>query len=68
QHLPSALLARTPPAAKAATPAPQEKKELLEVLAQCQWNRTAAATRLGMHRTTLWRKMRELGIPAHPKS
>ncbi|MCC7265516.1 MAG: sigma 54-interacting transcriptional regulator [Candidatus Latescibacteria bacterium] len=67
QHLPSALqrVQQTAPPPEAT--APREKDQLLQMLAQCQWNRSVAATRLGMHRTTLWRKMRELGIPTHPQ-
>ena len=30
-----------------------------KILAECHWNRSMAAERLGMHRTTLWRKMKE---------
>jgi transcriptional regulator with GAF, ATPase, and Fis domain len=32
-------------------------------LEEHHWNRAAAAAALGMSRTTLWRKMRELGVP-----
>ncbi|NUM88472.1 MAG: sigma-54-dependent Fis family transcriptional regulator [Bdellovibrionales bacterium] len=67
-HLPASLLATRPsgPAPGSPTAARPEKEQFLQVLAQCQWNRSAAASRLGMHRTTLWRKMRELGIPTRP--
>jgi len=40
-----------------------ERERVLRVLQECQWNRSRAAARLGMHRTTLWRKMREWGLP-----
>jgi len=67
-HLPMPLqdLYSRPPASPEAGPVP-EKDQLLQILAECHWNRSLAANRLGMHRTTLWRKMRELGIPAHPE-
>ena len=40
----------------------EEKVRVLQALRECRWNRSRAAGRLGMHRTTLWRKMREWGI------
>ena len=66
-HLPTALQhgQSKPPASSAAAPA-IEKEHLLRVLTESHWNRTLAASRLGMHRTTLWRKMREWGIPVQP--
>jgi len=39
-----------------------ERAELLHVLEACRWRRADAARRLGMSRTTLWRKMREHGL------
>ncbi len=39
-----------------------EKAVLLKVLETTHWNRKEAARQLGMHRTTLWRKMREFGL------
>ncbi len=50
-----------------AAPAPDiagrgERERLIETLRACRWNRSQAAARLDMHRTTLWRKIRELGI------
>ena len=39
-----------------------EKEQVIQVLRECRWNRSRAAARLGMHRTTLWRKMREWEI------
>ena len=38
-----------------------ERERVVEVLEQCHWNRSDAADKLGMHRTTLWRKMKEWG-------
>lgn len=39
-----------------------ERERVVEVLEQCHWNRSDAADKLGMHRTTLWRKMKEWGL------
>ena len=36
-----------------------DKEYVQQVLEECQWNRSDAAERLGMHRSTLWRKMKE---------
>ena len=48
--------------APARTDAEEERQRVLEALRESRWNRTTAAARLGMHRTTLWRKMREWGL------
>jgi len=39
-----------------------EKEAIIKVLERHQGNRSAAADELGMHRTTLWRKLRRMGI------
>lgn len=39
-----------------------EAKRIIGVLAQCGGNRTAAAEALGISTTTLWRRMKKLGI------
>jgi DNA-binding NtrC family response regulator len=39
-----------------------ERQRLLEVLATASWDTTRAATMLGVHRTTVYRRMRRLGI------
>jgi len=39
-----------------------EKETILKVLDRHHGNRSAAANELGMHRTTLWRKLRRMGI------
>ena len=39
-----------------------EKEIILETLRRYNGNRSQAALELGMHRTTLWRKMKMLGI------
>lgn len=53
-------------------PAPQEPlatqdaESLTALLESHHWNRSAVAQTLGLSRTTLWRKMRELHIKEHP--
>ncbi|KAA3658685.1 MAG: AAA family ATPase, partial [Calditrichaeota bacterium] len=39
-----------------------EAAQIRRVLQQCHWNRSLAAKNLGMSRTTLWRRMRELDL------
>jgi transcriptional regulator with PAS, ATPase and Fis domain len=39
-----------------------EARFLYEALREHQWNRLATAKALGIHKTTLWRKMKQLGI------
>jgi len=39
-----------------------EKETILKVLTKHRGNRTAAAKELGMHRTTLWRKLRQMKL------
>jgi PAS domain S-box-containing protein len=65
QHLPESL---RPPAAPVA-PAPRiatlrdlEAHFITQALQRHEWNRLATAKALGIHKTTLWRKMKELGI------
>ena len=43
-----------------------EKQAILSALAECGYNQTEAARRLGMGRTTLYRKMKKFGIPGRP--
>jgi transcriptional regulator with PAS, ATPase and Fis domain len=40
----------------------EERDRILQALEQNQWRRTSAAEALGISRTTLWRKMRELNL------
>jgi len=42
-----------------------EKGVILDALRRCGWDRGQAAQDLGMHRSTLWRKIRKLGIEPH---
>jgi DNA-binding NtrC family response regulator len=41
-----------------------DRAVLVAALDRCHWNHRRAASSLGMSRTTLWRKLRELGIEA----
>jgi len=45
-----------------------ERDRILEALARTTWNRSEAAKLLGMNRSTLWRKMRKLGIESSSSS
>jgi PAS domain S-box-containing protein len=43
-----------------------QRRIIEDVLRKNQWNRSAACQELGLSRTTLWRKMRRLGLSARP--
>jgi transcriptional regulator of acetoin/glycerol metabolism len=44
-----------------------ERQRLVECLRRHRWSTPRAAQELGMHRTTLWRKVKRLGIrPSRP--
>jgi len=43
-----------------------EQEHIRRVLTKYRGNATAAARQLGISRTTLWRKLREYGIPRKP--
>jgi transcriptional regulator with GAF, ATPase, and Fis domain len=61
----AAVLPAAPaPGAPAVEPGPEngEKTRILAALNAHQWRRGATAEALGMSRTTLWRRMRELGL------
>ncbi|MBS1110799.1 MAG: response regulator receiver protein [Anaeromyxobacteraceae bacterium] len=51
-----------PPPPRAESPSASEEPRIRSALEQHHWNRAEAAAALGMSRTTLWRKMRELGL------
>ena len=54
-----------PPARAHPAASPQaERGAIVRALEAAEWNRGRAAAELGMDRTTLWRKMRRLGISA----
>ncbi|KAA3609622.1 MAG: PAS domain S-box protein [Calditrichaeota bacterium] len=40
----------------------EEADRIHTILQQCHWNKSLAAKKLGMSRTTLWRRMRELDL------
>ena len=44
-----------------------EAQFLVRTLERHGWNRAAAARDLGIHKTTLWRKMKRLGVASPPK-
>ena len=44
-----------------------EGRFILEALRRNGWNREQTARELGMHKTTLWRKVRRLGLELPPK-
>lgn len=43
-----------------------ERRTIEDVLRRNHWNRAAVCEELGLSRTTLWRKMRKLGISTRP--
>ena len=72
-HLPSILRsvesdnAAKPATAKSGAPLDDlEKEYIYEELKRNHWNRAATARQLGVHKTTLWRKMKRLGIVPPP--
>ena len=65
RHLPEELLASAPgaPAIKGPmTLNDLERLYILETLARNEWNRLATARELGIHKSTLFRKIKSLGI------
>ncbi len=46
------------------TPLSSEESNLLQLLNEYHWNKTIVANKLGIGRTTLWRKMKALGLYA----
>jgi two-component system response regulator HydG len=63
-HLPDEVASMTaqPPRARFETLAAVERKHVIRVLDFCRGNQAEAARILGIGRTTLWRRMRELGL------
>jgi PAS domain S-box-containing protein len=62
EHLPPHILTDTIPGPAAISQEKSEKQMILETLKRYNGNRSRAAIELGMHRSTLWRKMKTLGI------
>jgi two-component system response regulator HydG len=60
--LPATITLKTPVAAVRASADLSEREQLVSVLDRCHWNQSRAAATLGISRTTLWRKMRELRV------
>ena len=56
------------PGAGATTLEEIEKRSILVALERNHWNRTAAARELGIHKTTLFRKLHKFGIKDLPRS
>jgi transcriptional regulator of acetoin/glycerol metabolism len=44
-----------------------ERAIILETLENNHWNRNATADALGINRTTLYKKMKRLGLMNHPQ-
>lgn len=39
------------------------RKELLDMLIECRWNKSEVARRMGITRVSVWRRMKQLGLP-----
>jgi transcriptional regulator with PAS, ATPase and Fis domain len=61
-HLPSHIVNETAAVNGIVVGAQNEKQVILEALQRNHGNRTRAAEELGVHRSTLWRKLRTYGI------
>ncbi len=65
QHLPDELLRPAKPTSapeQAATLFKSEREKLKEVLDAVEWNRSEAARILGVHRNTIWRKIKDYNL------
>jgi len=60
--------AKSPSEAKPSSLEEMERSYIFEALKRNQWNRTATAAEMGIHATTLWRKMKRLDIEAPEKT
>lgn len=62
EHLPPYLSPGRSASPQALSLAALEERRIREALERNAWHRGAAAKELGIHKTTLWRKMKRLGI------
>ncbi len=62
EHLPPHISSQAYPQSNSAKAKVGEKETILQTLRRYNGNRSQAAIELGMHRSTLWRKMKTLGI------
>ena len=66
QHLPSEFLLAKPKTTEFSHNQPlldsAERQAILEILEKNNWNKVATARELGLHRSTLWRKMKKYGL------
>jgi len=63
EHLPAYLQLKKKSKTRALASVPDFEKHLItETLKKNNWNRLKTASELGMHKTTLWRKIKKLGI------
>ena len=70
EHLPQTLLPESEkkPVVLPSSPLPKsplvdiERRHIFEILRKNGWNRAEAARELGIHKTTLWRKIKRLGL------
>jgi transcriptional regulator with PAS, ATPase and Fis domain len=67
EHLPEWLQHSTIPAGETSSLKEIEKQYILSVLKKNNWNRLATARQLGIHKTTLFRRIHKLGIPLPDK-
>lgn len=59
---------RNPYAPKPSSLEEMERSYIFETLKRNQWNRAATAAEMGIHPTTLWRKMKRLGVDTPEKT
>jgi len=66
QHLPPEFFRQRPQSGGMARNQPlldsAERQAILEILEKNNWNKVATARELGLHRSTLWRKMKKYGL------
>jgi len=70
QHLPNYLASRAEegaPSLEGSTLEEIEARLVYDALRRHSWNRAAAAAELGIHQTTLWRKLKRSGLDLPPE-